>query len=337
MKKVLCFGELLLRMSPELNREWIHKGSMPVFIGGAELNVAQALALWGSEVTYCTALPPHALAQEILQELQDKGIDTSSVFFSDGRIGIYYLPQGADLKNAGVIYDRAYSSFWELKPGMLDWRNILKEIDWFHFSAITPALNETLADVCEEALQVAQSMGIHISVDLNYRAKLWKYGKDPVEIMPRLVKYCNTIMGNLWSAKTLLGNPLDAQVELTNTKDAYIDEARRSADHLFGKYSCCRNIAYTFRFDQDNELKYYGALMTKDELCISREYHSNRIVDKVGSGDCFMAGLIYSYLNSLGLKDTIEFATAAAFGKLHVKGDVTTQTVQEINLLMNEQ
>jgi 2-dehydro-3-deoxygluconokinase len=173
MKKVFCFGELLLRYSPAFNRQWIEDASMPVFIGGAELNVATALAKWSIPTKYVTALPGHALSQEIIQELQHKNIDVSSVLFQGNRIGTYYLPQGADLKNAGVIYDRAGSSFGELQPGMIDWDTTLKDCDWFHFSAISPALNENVAAVCKEALEAASAMGLTISVDLNYRSKLW--------------------------------------------------------------------------------------------------------------------------------------------------------------------
>ncbi|HWJ24990.1 MAG TPA: PfkB family carbohydrate kinase [Flavisolibacter sp.] len=176
MKKVFCFGELLLRMSPELGGAWIRNAHMPVFVGGAELNAATALARWNVPVAYGTALPENALAEEICRSLEGKGIDTSRIIFSGKRIGCYYLPQGADLKNAGVIYDREYSSFSQLKPGQIDWDRLLKDVEWFHFSAISPALNADVAVICKEALQAASEKGITISVDLNYRAKLWQYG-----------------------------------------------------------------------------------------------------------------------------------------------------------------
>ena len=174
---VMCFGEILLRMSPVLNREWIHNASMPVYIGGAELNVASALAKWNVPVKYCTAMPDNYLSHDTLEELRLKKIDTSAVYLSGTRIGAYYLPQGADLKNAGVIYDRAHSSFAALQPGMINWDEALKDCSWFHFSAISPALNENAALVCKEALKAATLKGLTISVDLNYRSKLWQYGQ----------------------------------------------------------------------------------------------------------------------------------------------------------------
>src|SRR5205814_9248602 len=137
--------------------------------------------------------------------LAENNIDTSAIHVSGNRIGVYYLPQGADLKHAGVIYDRAYSSFAELRPGMINWDEALEGCSWFHFSAISPGLNESVVAVCKEALQAASSKGLTISVDLNYRSKLWKYGSDPITIMHELVYYCDVIMGNLWSAESLLG------------------------------------------------------------------------------------------------------------------------------------
>ena len=210
---VFCFGEILLRMSPVLNRQWIQQASIPVYVGGAELNVASALAKWNVPVRYCSAMPDHYLSHEMMEELQTKNIDVSAVHLSGNRIGVYYLPQGADLKNAGVIYDRAYSSFAELKPGMINWDKALEGCTWFHFSAISPALNENAAAVCKEALQAASAKGLTVSVDLNYRAKLWQYGKKPAEIMPGLVEYCHIIMGNLWSVESLLGiqSPIERQ------------------------------------------------------------------------------------------------------------------------------
>src|SRR5262245_57055108 len=149
---VFCFGELLLRMSPSLERRWIKESVMPVYVGGAELNVASALANWNVHTKYCSALPDNYLSAEIIEEIKEKGIDVSAIRLYGNRIGTYYLPQGADLKNAGVIYDRAYSSFADLTPGMIDWEKELEGCTWFHFSAISPALNNNVAAVCREAL-----------------------------------------------------------------------------------------------------------------------------------------------------------------------------------------
>jgi 2-dehydro-3-deoxygluconokinase len=333
---VFCFGELLLRMSPSLGRQWIHNNQMPVYIGGAELNVATALANWKVPVTYSTALPPHYLSEEILEELKGKNIGTDKVHLSGNRIGTYYLPQGADLKNAGVIYDRAYSSFAELKPGMIDWDKYLDGCSWFHFSAISPALNETAVAVCEEGLKAAQAKGLIISVDLNYRAKLWKYGKEPVQVMPSLVQYCDVVMGNIWSAAQLLGTPLDQSLIDRNEKEAYLAHGRKTSEAIMNKFGNCQVVANTFRFDAGAGIQYYAALDTKEGQSVSTEFAIDKVVDKIGSGDCFMAGLIYGLYNEHAPLKVINFAAAAAFGKLQEKSDATSQRIENVNEILEK-
>jgi len=237
MKKVFCFGEILLRMSPDIKGEWIKNSSMSVYIGGAELNVANALAKWNVPVQYCTATPNNYLSKAIIESLQQNNIDISKIIFSGDRIGAYYLAQGTDLKNAGVIYDRAHSSFSALHPGTIDWNRILEDADWFHFSAISPALNENVAAVCKEALETASKKGIIISVDLNFRAKLWQYGKYPVDVMPELAQYCNIIMGNIWSAESLLGIKPNSDLLQQKTKDAYLQQANETAKAIKKKFT----------------------------------------------------------------------------------------------------
>lgn len=334
-KKIGCFGELLLRMSPALNRQWIHNASIPVYLGGAELNVATALAKWGIPVQYCTALPGNYLSQEICDELSSKQIDTSSVIFSGSRIGMYILAQGTDLKHGGVIYDRAYSSFSELQPGTIDWDEVLKDVSWFHFSAISPALNENVAAVCLEAVQAASAKNITVSVDLNYRAKLWQYGKQPVEVMPALVEYCDVVMGNIWSANSLLGIYVDEAIHDKKSKGAYLDHATTSAKSIMQKFPKCKAVANTFRFDNNDGLQYYATLNDAENQYVSKEYFTNTVIDKVGSGDCFMGGLIYGLSKERPLNDVVDFAAAAAFGKLQEFGDATSQTVEQIELLIH--
>jgi 2-dehydro-3-deoxygluconokinase len=336
MNKIFCFGELLLRLSPELGGKWLTQSVMPVYIGGAELNTATALAKWNVPVTYCTVLPGNYLSKEICEELGKRNIGTVGIIFSGNRIGTYYLPQGSDLKNAGVIYDRAYSSFSELQPGQIDWDVVLAEISWFHFSAITPALNQNIATVCKEAIEVASKKKITISIDLNYRSKLWQYGKNPREIMPPLVKYCDVVMGNIWSADELLGISTDADIHHKKSKANYLGHARRTAENLMRNFPACESVANTFRFDDGDRTSYYAALDTNDRQFISQEFSTNKVVDKVGSGDCFMAGLIYGFYNKLASQKIIDFSAAAAFDKLFIMGDATTSTIEEIMALVKK-
>jgi 2-dehydro-3-deoxygluconokinase len=324
--KVFCFGELLLRMSPQANGGWIQSNSIPVYIGGAELNVAHALAAWQVPVKYGTALPPHSLSQEIMDHLHAKGIDISAIHLSGNRIGVYYLPQGADLKNAGVIYDRAGSSFANLLPGMINWEEALEDCSWFHFSAISPALNKTAVAVLKEGLEAALAKGLTISVDLNYRAKLWQYGKRPAEIMPELVQYCDMVMGNIWAAEQLLGIASPIKESKGHSTQELVAAAGQSMLAIHNQYSRVQSIAYTFRLEKT----YFAILQHGPEQVLSKEFPLLDIVDKAGSGDCFMGGLIYGHYNQLPIQDTINFASAAAVGKMKEKGDCTQQTIQTV-------
>ena len=335
MDKVFCFGELLLRFSPQLQGKWINDARMPVYVGGAELNVATALALWDTPVKYGSAAPENYLTKEIIHHLDKKNIDTSSIILCGNRLGIYYLPQGADLKNAGVIYDRAFSSFSELQPGHLDWDALLSDVKWFHFSAINPALNKNVAMVCKEALLAAEKKNIFISVDLNYREKLWQYGQEPNDVMPDLVKHCNLVMGNIWAAEKMLGITIDHKMNF-NKNDNLAQAEKTSAD-IIKKYPNCKQVANTFRFNHDEGILYYATLFQNDKLFVSDEKKTTEIVDRVGSGDCFMAGLIYSNLQSFAPQQTIDFAVQAAFNKLFITGDATTSTVDKIKNFSHEE
>ena len=330
MSKILCFGEILLRLSPDTEGAWLTSNSMPAFVGGAELNVATALAKWNLRAAYCTAFPDNYLGKQLIQYLEQKNIDTSAIQLCGDRVGLYYLPQGLDVKNAGVIYDRAGSSFAELQTGTVDWDKVLHGVTWFHFSAIGPALSQSAADVCKEALRAAREKGITISLDLNYRAKLWQYGKQPSEIIPALAQYCDLIMGNVWAAEMMLNIPVDPDLKKKDSKEIYLDQARRTSEGIMNQYPSCSSVANTFRFDHTGKIQYYTALYTADRLHVSKEYSTDSVIDKVGSGDCFMAGLIYGYACQWEPQQVIEFATAAAFKKLFIKGDATTSSVEEI-------
>jgi 2-dehydro-3-deoxygluconokinase len=333
--KVLSFGELLLRISPDEGGEWLRENSFPFFIAGAELNVATALALWGVPSKYITALPDNGMTHQIVDFLQNQNIDLSDVHYHGNRLGLYFLTKGKDLKNDALIYDRAHSSFSELKPGMIDWDKHFEGVSWFHFSAICPAINKNVADVCKEALEVASRKDVIVSVDLNYRSKLWQYGKRPEEIMPGLVQYCDLIMGNVWAVETMLGIPVTPDIHESGQKSIYLKEALKTSEELMKRYPKCKAVANTFRFDAKKEISYYAALYTGDDFYSSDEYCSSEIINKVGSGDCFMAGLIYGFYNNFDPQQTLEFATAAAFEKLFIESDTTNIPATEIMSKLN--
>lgn len=317
-------------MSPALQGRWLTENQLPVYLGGAELNVAQALARWKQPVGYITALPENSMSDDIYAYLRDKNIEHAGIHRSGKRIGIYYLPQGTDLKNQAVIYDRAGSSFADLKPGQIDWDLALKDADWFHFSAISPALNEHMPALCEEALREARKRNCYISIDLNYRARLWQYGVQPVEVMPSLVSYCDLVMGNIWSMHSLLGAPVDEDIHENPTDERYLAHARKSAAWLMEQYPAVKVVANTFRFDQEKGIKYFASFDEPGQQAVSAIHHVYKVVDKVGSGDCFMAGLILGISQNWPAEEVIGFAARAAMGKLQVMGDATNQTMEEI-------
>jgi 2-dehydro-3-deoxygluconokinase len=270
--------------------------------------------------------------------LQTRGVDTAPVFWTGNRVGAYYLPQGSDLQHAGVIYDRAHSSFAGLGPGMIDWDVVLRDAGWFHFSAISPALNASVAALCREGLEAAARKGVRVSVDLNYRSKLWQYGVAPASVMPGLVDYCDLVMGNLWAAESLLGIPVDKDVHRDGSKKRYLEHSLATSEAILRQFPRCTRVAHTFRFEKISEgLQYYATLFERasagspgGRLTVSREFRTDAVVDKVGSGDCFMGGLIFAGLQGWDPQRTIDFAAAAAIGKLQEKGDATRQSVSQV-------
>jgi 2-dehydro-3-deoxygluconokinase len=328
-KQVLCFGELLLRLCPDVSNAWLKQNNISVYVAGAEANAATDLALWGIPVSYLTALPDNFISKELLEYFELKNVDTSNIFLQGERMGIFYLPKGADVKNVSVIYDRKNSAVSQLQPNIIDWKRILKGVAWLHVSAITPALSENLVEVCKELFEVASKKNITISFDLNYRAKLWQ-DKNPAEVIPQLVQYCDVVMGNIWSAEKMLGIAASEKIGEQAKKENYLGRAEATSKKIKVQFPKVKVVANTFRFDHgENGINYYATLYD-DKLLTSREYFAKQIVDKVGSGDCFMAGLIYGFFHNYSLQETLEFAAAAAFTKLFVESDVTTKTVDDI-------
>ncbi|MCU0335728.1 MAG: sugar kinase [Chitinophagaceae bacterium] len=326
MAAIACFGELLLRFSPQAQPHWIGAQHMPVHIGGAELNVARALALWGHRTRYITALPPHYLADEILAWLAQQHIDCSHVLRTGDRLGTYYLPQGTDLKHGGVIYDRAHSAFWQLQPGQIDWEAALNGCSWLHLSAISPALNASVAAVCTEAAAAARAMGLQVSVDLNYRARLWQYGVPPPQIMQPLVAQAHVLMGNMWAADALLGIASPLASSQGQPQQVLLDAAAQSMQALQAAFPQVHTVAYTLRLPHS-----YQALLLQQ----ARVHHSPllplaAVADAVGSGDCMMAGLLHGLVNDDAPQDLIAFAAAAAANKLGETGDATQTSAADI-------
>jgi len=328
--KVFCFGEILLHYAPPSGTNYIDSHQMPFYLGGAELNVATALANWEMPVKYATAMPANFLAENIIGYLKKKNIDTSAIQFSGHRIGCFYLATGLDMKSAGVVYDRDNSSFASIQKGSIDWKVVLKDVHWFHFSAISASLTENATDVCTEALIAATELGIPISVDLNYRAKLWQYGKTPIEVMSHLVKYCSVLMGNLWAVEDMLGISSSISSSVGSSNEELVKAAHKSMTTLKEQFPLLNTMAYTFRL-ADN---YFGVLNSENIFYNSSVYELKEVKNIVGTGDCFMAGLIYGIRHHHTPEEIINFAAAAAVGKLYELGDATEQSLEQIKKRM---
>lgn len=323
---ILCFGETLLRLIPQLDGKWIEQATLKTYIGGAELNTAFALAKWGQKVAYSTGLPDHYLAQEIIEFLQKHDIETSRIVKKEGRLSTYYLPQGSDVKNSGVIYDRHFSSFANLVLADLDFDKLFDGVRWLHISAICPAINREAAHISLEVLKAAKKRGISTSIDFNFRGKLWQWGAKPDEIMPELTKYCDVLMGNLWGMQSLLGIDTFLENNLETEREKLLEATAKSMLAIHRQFSNVQTMAYTFRFERE----YFGVLQHGRDFVFSKTYPIQQVVDKVGSGDTFMAALIFGLQNGWPVQHTIEFCAKAAVRKLGEQGDHTASEIGEI-------
>jgi len=335
MQQILCFGELLLRLSPE--NGWPGRGGMFSYVGGAELNVAMALAGWQMPAALGTALPDNPVSQMLREYLDAAHVGTDKILSKEGRIGTYYLTPGADLKSAGVVYDRANSSFALLTSRDIDFDSYLNNIRHLHLTAISPAVSASAASLCLDLVKAAAQRQIPVSLDLNYRSKLWKYGKEPIDVMPEIARYASFIMGNIWAAGQMLGVQPAPMADQTMDPQRLAAFARDSAERTAAAFPDCKKIGYTFRFNapgEDAAVRYFGTLYQDKTLYCSAQKDYSGITDRAGSGDCYMAGLLYGQYSGLSGQDTVDFATAAATGKFYENGDHTRQSIQMIEKRM---
>ncbi|WP_231389899.1 sugar kinase [Sphingobacterium pedocola] len=323
MKSVLSFGEILIRQQA-VGNSFFEKGNnlSRLYPGGSEANVAVSLAQMGTKTSYYSAFPDNPLSSEIIAVLHESGVGTSKISKIGDRIGSYILLSANGLTKGEVIYDRKYSSFSQLHPADIDYGSLLENVDWLHWTALTPALNEQMASLTDYLLKEASSRNITISVDLNYRSKLWQYGKQPIEVMPQLVEYCDVVMGNIWAANKMLGSSIDDSLNRETEVQTYYEYAIKSAKEIFDKFHKTKHIANTYRFmDNPTHNLFYGTYHSREENGISQIYETNAVIDRIGSGDAFMAGFIHALKNTTDAREIIEIATGAGYQKLFVEGD----------------
>ncbi len=327
--RVITFGEVMLRLAPEGYYRFLQADSFGATFGGGEANVAVSLANYGADAAFVTKLPEHEIGQMAVNSLRKYGVDTSKITRGGDRVGIYFLEKGASQRPSKVIYDRAHSAIAEAQPSDFNWEEIFKGADWFHFTGITPALGDNVADICLEAVKAAKKQGIKISCDLNYRKKLWTREKAG-EVMGRLMEYVDVCIANEEDAADVFGIKA-ANTDVTKGKvdhEGYKDVAKQLKER-FG----FSHVAITLRGSisaSDND--WAAMLYDGNDYYFSRQYRIH-IVDRVGGGDSFGGGLIYAMLSGFSAQQTIEFAVAASCLKHTVEGDYNLVGVNEVKNL----
>lgn len=326
MKKVVTFGELMLRLAPEGYLRFVQSEKYCATFGGAEANVAVSLANYGVDAAFVSKLPTHEVGQSAVNSLRKFGVDTSLIVRGGERVGIYYCEKGASQRPSKVIYDRAHSSISTAVKEDFDWDKIFEGVEWFHFTGITPALSDGVAEICEIACKKAKEKGITVSCDLNFRKKLWSKQKAG-EVMGKLCHYIDYCIANEEDAKDVFG------IEAENTDiyggklnhEGYVSVAKQLTDRFNFK-----GVAITLRESKSaNDNDWSGMLYTDGKAYFSKKY-SMHIVDRVGGGDSFGGGLIYSLISGFDSQKAIEFAVAASCLKHTVEGDYNMVSESEV-------
>lgn len=336
-KKIVTFGEIMLRLATPGYQRFIQSNNLTATFGGGEANVAVSLANYGLNVEFVTRLPKNDIAEWCISELRKHNVDTKNIIRGGERVGIYFLETGAVARPSKVVYDRANSSIADIQPGMIDWKEVLKDADWFHWTGITPAISQGAADACLEAIKTANKLGVTVSTDLNYRKNLWKYGKKASEVMPALVEGCDVILGNEEDAEKVFGiKPEGFEVAQTGGKiDA--GEFESVCTQMIKKFPRAKKVIITLRGSVNaNHNTWGGVLYSDGKLYESKRYDITHIVDRVGGGDSFMGGLIYGLLTyGENNQKALDFAVAASCLKHTVYGDFNLVTVAEVEALMS--
>lgn len=336
MGKIVTFGEIMLRLATPGYLRFSQTNELTATFGGGEANVAVSLANYGLEAEFVTRLPENDIAAACVKDLHKHGVKTDHIVYGGDRLGIYFLETGAVARASKVIYDRAHSAISEIKPGMIDWEQVLTGADWFHWTGITPAISQGAADICLEAIQTANRLGIPVSCDLNYRKNLWKYGKTASEVMPDLVAGCDIILGNEEDAEKVFGIKPEGFDVTATAGEVNAAEFESVCTQLMQRFPRARKVIITLRGSINaNHNTWGGVLYDGKQLFQSPRYDITHIVDRVGGGDSFMGGLIYGLLTyPQDDQQALNFAVAASCLKHTIYGDYNEVTVKEVENLM---
>jgi 2-dehydro-3-deoxygluconokinase len=336
--RVVTFGEVMLRLKSPDSERLLQTWRLEASFGGGEANVAASLADFGIPVDYVTALPDNAIGDACLGYLRSRGIGVEHVVRTKDRMGVYYLEAGANQRPSRVIYDRAGSAFMVAPPEVFDWVRILDGAAWFHLTGITPALSENNSRMALQAVQAAKRMGLTVSCDYNYRKNLWKYGRTAKEVMTELVTYADIGIANEEDCQHALGITVgSAQESSVDTGTLDPDSYRGLAEKVLKAFPGLRKQAITLRESfSANHNGWSACLHNARDFLRSSRYDITDVVDRVGTGDAFAAGLIYAWIKGLEDRAALEFAAAASCLKHTIPGDMNRCTVQEVEQLLRE-
>ncbi len=321
----------MLRLKPPNQERFFQSPLLEATFGGGEANVAVGLARFGLNAAYVSVIPNNLIGDACIGELRRQGVDTSLILRKGNRLGIYFLEAGANQRPSKAIYDRSHSAIAEASTGDISWDKVFNGASWFHISGITPAISLSASELSLEAVKKAREKGITVSCDLNFRKKLWKYGKSAPEVMGELVKYADIVMGNEEDCQKSLGVKADIDIESGELK---VNKYQELTDKILGLYPNIQKIAITLRESHSANYNGWSAVLNNHkEFLVSKKYEIHNIIDRVGGGDSFAAGLIYGFNNLPNDKESLEFAVAASCLMHSIPGDLPLLSVEEVKNL----
>jgi len=322
MKTTVTLGEIMLRLRSPERYTLLQVPEFEATFGGGEANVAVSLSLLGAPSRFVSAVPANPIGDACVNELRRYGVDVAQISRKGERLGIYFLETGANQRPSKVIYDRAHSAISEARPDDFDWDAVFSGSSWLHVTGITPAISLSASDLATRAVYEAKRRGLTVSVDINYRAKLWKYGKKATEVMPDLVRRSDVLVANEEDCQKALGIPFD-------------DSYERLTDRVLAEYPNLSAVAVTLRQSRSADDNDWSAILNARNGCLqSRTYAIRNIVDRVGGGDSFAAGLIYGMQSGWDSARSLEFAVAASCLKHSISGDFNLATKSDIDALL---
>ena len=329
--KIVTFGEIMLRLKSLGHERLFQSPMLEATFGGGEANVAVSLANYGMDAAFITVLPRNLIGSECIKELRKHGVDTSKIIRGDGRMGTYFLETGANQRPSNVVYDRSDSAIALAKPGDIDWDAVFEGVDWFHITGITPAISNSAKELSFEAVKKAKEKGITVSCDFNFRGKLWKYGMPATAVMPELVKYVDVGIANEEDCQRSLQIKVDIEVEKGKLD---LKKYKALSDKVLKQYPNLRLMAITLRESLSADSNGWSACLNdRSQFIHSKRYEIRDIVDRVGGGDSFAAGMIYGLNKYDNNADALEFAVAASCLKHSVSGDFNRVSVEEVEKL----